>query len=188
MPRPTIAIDIDDVLAVSASRFLEYSNQQWHTSLVLDDYTEHLGKLWGVDRDECMRRLAQYIADDNFAHLEVAAGAQLALRQLKGSYRLVVLTSRFQSLADQTQAWLDQHFMGVFDDVHFSNIWDGSHHADVAHKLTKADRCLEIGADYLIDDQPHHCTGAAEVGVQAILFGIATPQQNNELLGGTIVS
>ncbi|HLA48993.1 MAG TPA: hypothetical protein VJY84_00415, partial [Candidatus Saccharimonadales bacterium] len=35
----------------------------------------------------------------------------------------------------------------------------------------KAEVCREIGADYLVDDQPKHCLAAADAGITALLFG-----------------
>ena len=37
--------------------------------------------------------------------------------------------------------------------------------------MTKAEICAEIGADYLVDDQPKHCLAAAKAGIKTILFG-----------------
>jgi uncharacterized HAD superfamily protein len=37
--------------------------------------------------------------------------------------------------------------------------------------MTKTKILAEIGANYLIDDQPKHCIAAAEAGITALLFG-----------------
>jgi len=38
-------------------------------------------------------------------------------------------------------------------------------------KGTKNDVIKQIGADYLIDDQPKHCIAAAKAGIKTVLFG-----------------
>jgi uncharacterized HAD superfamily protein len=58
--KPTIAIDIDDVLADNAKEFIEFSNRRWGTSLMAEDYDEHWGKLWQVDHEEVERRANEY--------------------------------------------------------------------------------------------------------------------------------
>ncbi|MBC7869007.1 hypothetical protein H7X69_02425 [Candidatus Saccharibacteria bacterium] len=40
--KPTIAIDIDNVLAYNAKGFVEFSNQRWGTTLEVDDWSDVL--------------------------------------------------------------------------------------------------------------------------------------------------
>jgi 5'(3')-deoxyribonucleotidase len=96
-------------------------------------------------------------------------GGKEVLQELKKDYRLVILTSRREMVKDETLAWLNDVFADVFSEVHFTGFWDTV--SEDRYFLTKGELAKQIGADYLIDDQPKHCFAAAEAGVASILFG-----------------
>jgi 5'(3')-deoxyribonucleotidase len=92
-------------------------------------------------------------------------GALDVIAELKKKYRLVIVSARFGTQIEDTHHWLEKHLPGVFDGIHFMEMWDED------KKTTKAKVCQEIGAGYLIDDNVEHCGLAAEEGIQALLFG-----------------
>lgn len=169
--RPTIAIDIDDVLADNAKGFVEFSNQRWGTSLEVGDYNEHWAKIWQVDNAETDRRANAF----NEAHVVLTynhdPSAIKALNKLKDNFNLIIVTARRLQTKGDTLVWVKEHYPGIFEDdqIHFAGIWDDIDDGSVSR--TKADLMKDLGVDYLIDDQLKHCIGAASFGVQAILFG-----------------
>ena len=172
-----IAIDVDDVLAASAEAWVKYSNQRWGTNLTVDDYHEDWAKMWSVDRlTESQRAQEIYAArvTRDFPHYP---DARVVLEKLSRNYKLVIVTSRVQIalMKQDTLDWLEKYFKGLFEEVHYSGIYDAIAErplkAEGMHKATKAQLCREIGADYLIDDQPKHCLAVAEAGIETILFG-----------------
>lgn len=164
-----IAVDIDDVLASEAEFVVRYSNEHWGTNLTLDDYSEDWGKLWSVDYEERERRAAELNQPGMQVAYPLIAGGFEALQQLKEDYRLIILTSRPKPMWDEIQEWFDGVFPGIFSDIHFTGFWETGKPG--GHLMTKGELAKEIGADYIIDDQPKHCFSAAEVGIEAILFG-----------------
>ena len=71
-----------------------------------------------------------------------------------------------------TLDWLHEHYNGIFDEVYFSGLWDSKRDPSYMDAQHKGARCVEIGADFLIDDQPKHCEGAIGAGLNAaLLFG-----------------
>ena len=179
MKKPTIAVDIDDVLANEAEFIIEFSNTHFGHSLASDDYDEHWGGMWDVDLEETERRALMIHEPGNSSQYRLHDGAQEVLSHLKEHYRLVILTSRRDSLQQETLDWLEQHFPGLFDEVKFTGFWD-TLRAD-RHTLTKGEQLRTMGANYLIDDQLRHCTSAAEVGMEAILFGDRAAYRDIEL-------
>lgn len=169
--KKVIAVDLDDVLASSAQNFVEYSNKRWGTRLTVEDYDEHWGEMWGIDHRQTKQRADHIYRSKIQADIKHFDDAQLVLKKLTDKYKLVITTSRHRLVQKITEEWLDTYFKGVFDNVHFAGIWDQGHDADVAINLTKAELCRKVGATYLIDDHPKHCFAAAEVGVDALLFG-----------------
>jgi uncharacterized HAD superfamily protein len=170
MPKPTIAIDLDDVLAASAQGLVAFSNERWGTNLTVDDYSEDWGKMWQIDRAAERERAKAVHSSRMFPDLLPHEDALAVLKRLKPSYDLVIATSRVIHVHSETLAWLERHYAGIFSGVHTSGIYDDGA-SDEAHRITKAELVREIGADYLIDDQLKHCLAVAEAGIETVLFG-----------------
>jgi 5'(3')-deoxyribonucleotidase len=173
--RQIIAVDLDDVLSATAEGFALYSNERWGGDHKADSYLEEWAVFWGVSLEEALKRSTEYHASNavtRYRHIEQALPV---LGHLTSRYDMVVVTSRRSALKKHTDAWLEKYFPGLFQEVRYAGIWDASHKTDqeVRARLnqTKAEICREIGADYLIDDHPKHCIGAAEAGLKAVLFG-----------------
>lgn len=167
--RRTIAVDVDEVLSASAEGFVKFSNERWGTNLTIDDYHEHWAKMWSVSEQEADNRMLVLNKEGIIKSYNPVTSAEAVLKKLAKKFRLVVATSRSTYLSEETVIWIDKHYGGVFENIHHSGIYDAD--GEDRHLATKAQLCLDIGADYLIDDQIKHCVGAAEVGVKAILFG-----------------
>jgi uncharacterized HAD superfamily protein len=164
-----IAIDIDDVLSMHAEAFVEYSNRYYHTNLNVSDYIEHWSKLWSVGHDELENRVGLYHAREIMAHYHPKKDAHNVLKVLQKKYTLIVITSRKSATKDMTATWIEKYFPGIFKEIYYAGIWDKV--SDKSINETKAKLCLDLHADYLIDDQLKHCIAAKKVGVQGILFG-----------------
>lgn len=167
----TIAVDIDDVLAANAEDFAKFSNKRWGTNLKPDDYTEHWAELWKVDFDEVEKRREVIIKEKVFTTHRIFNEAKPVLEKLAVNYKLVIVSSRGRRVQKDTTDWINNEFKDVFSEIHFAKIWDKKIHVLESLKLTKAEICQEIGADYLIDDQPKHCIAAAKAGITSLLFG-----------------
>jgi uncharacterized HAD superfamily protein len=180
--KQTIAVDVDDVLAAEAEFVIAYSNKHWDHELTLEDYQENWGEMWNVDIDEVERRAAKLHMPGLVTSYRLMEGASDALRILKENYKLVILTSRRDVVRDETLAWLNDVFADVFSEVHFTGFWDTI--SEESHLLTKGELAKQIGADFLIDDQPKHCFAAAEAGVESLLFGDYAQSRNLTLPKG----
>lgn len=169
MKKPIIALDIDDVLSHTAQTIINYGNEKWGHDHTLDDFNERMSEMWRVDADEAHRRWNEFMYSGNFETLAPIIEARQALEKLQARYTLIAVTSRRESLLDITQLWIDRNYPNLITEVHSAGIY-GRDLPD-AHLLTKADKLLSLGADFLIDDQPKHCIGASAAGIQSILFG-----------------
>jgi len=170
--KPIIAIDIDDVLAKSAQNFVEYSNNHWGTLLTVDDYDENWTKLWQVDNEEAGRRSQEYLGSGILGTYEHNEDAIEVFEKLKEDFKLIVVTSRSTWLKDETTVWIKNKYPYIFtdEDIYFAGIWDKGV-CDEAIISDKGDFIMNLGADYIIDDQLKHCIGAARCGIKALLFG-----------------
>lgn len=164
-----IAVVIDDVLALSVEQVIEYSNRNWKTSLTIAEFHENLTEMWGLSMADAEARWQQYLASGAMSRIKPHPGALGVLQKLKERFILVPLTSRRDHLKAMTQDWVTQYMQDVLEPVRTVGIaWGIDPHA---WKVTKASAVVEIGADYLIDDQTKHCLAVAETGKTAILFG-----------------
>jgi 5'(3')-deoxyribonucleotidase len=175
MSRETIAIDVDDVLAAHIEAFVAHSNVMYGTNLTPEQYSEVWSEIWGVDHNTVEQRALEFHHPEIVGNFGVIKDAQEALEQLKVKRDLVIVTGRSKHIIDTTKDWLGKNFPGLFSDVHFVPIWEPD------NKITKADICVDIGADYLVDDLIRHCNLAAQVGIKAVLFASHAWNQDEEL-------
>jgi 5'(3')-deoxyribonucleotidase len=173
--KPVIAVDVDDVLAANAKGFVEFSNRRWGTSLKPEDYHEHWAEMWGIEHQEMLKRREKIVEAKLFTSYDFLEDAKTVLTELSKSYKLVILTSRTVDISEDTVGWINNYFGDLFSDIHFAGIWEKLNRNEAAVedviKVTKAEIGKQIGADYLIDDQPKHCIAAAEAGIKSLLFG-----------------
>jgi len=171
--RPTIAVDIDDVLAPLNEAMMHFVNKEFGTKHTWADYTvvgpyAHYwnAQVWGVPHEEAEERYKQFVSSGAHFTTPVMPGAITALKHLKKRFDLVVVTARNHSYMDATHAWLNKHFPDVFQSIHFTPL-----RGDGDQKVEKASVVAELGASYLIDDHIGHCLPAARAGVTCLLFG-----------------
>lgn len=170
MSKPTIAIDVDEVLADYAAEFVIISNKLWGTDFKVEDYHEDWLSLWGVDMDEAVARGQIMLEDRMHERLRHNDEAVDVLNRLAEDYRLIILTARNLKAKDLTLEWLGRHYpMISADNVNFAGIWDNPE-PDAA-KRTKGAIAKQLGVDYIIDDQLKHCLAANDHGIQSLLFG-----------------
>ena len=179
--KPVIAVDIDDVLAEHIEAFLEFTNKNYDTNFIAEDYLEQWSVLWGISHDEVVERAIRFHIPETIGGFAVIEDAQYALNKLKVTHDLVVVTARPQSTIDSTLKWVELNFPNIFSDIHFVPIWDPG------PKATKAEICQRIGADYLIDDLVRHCNLAAETGIKAVLFNRINWKQPEKIHPDVIV-
>ncbi len=165
----TIVIDIDDVLADHARAFADYSNEKFGMNITPEDYQEEWMHVWKTDLDETIKRAKEYHESDHLTLCATIEGAQDTLKELQKNFKLVALTSRRNSIKTLTDEWLNKHYSDIFDDVVFAGFFDTITQESV-HK-TKGELAKNIGAHYIIDDQPKHILSAVELGMKGILFG-----------------
>lgn len=180
MHTPIIAIDIDDVLADYAAGFVEFSNARWGLNLTIADYDEHWGNVWGVDVDEVRRRADIIHVESMVKNLKHKPEAFPVLQRLSRDFTLSVVTSRrIQNKAD-TLEWLQKHYPMISPElITFAGFFDSIDEDSI--KKTKGGLIASLGASYMIDDLPKHCLSAVDHGVEALLFGDYTWNQNDGL-------
>ena len=174
--KPIIAVDIDDVISDYVSSVVQFVRREYNENFTHDDVLENWSEMLGIPQDEWVRQYESFVFEDKYyENPPIIEGAVEALQRLSTSFDLVALTSRSSFLRDATIKFIDDNLPNLFKEVVLAGIWepnkDGVVNANALARHTKADVCREIGANYLIDDQPKHCNGAAQIGIKGLLFG-----------------
>ncbi|HSH18138.1 MAG TPA: hypothetical protein VK978_02035 [Candidatus Saccharimonadales bacterium] len=173
MTKQIIAFDIDDVLADSTEYWrvqinrragLQLEPEHWRVS---GEYSGYYTRIWeehGISHVFSVDEIDAQMETDQ-SGLRAMPEALEVLSKLSKHYTLAVVTARNSSQEQETRRWLSTVYPTIFDTVIFAN---GSRGLAVKNK---GDICREIGASWLIDDNPGHCKDALDKGVQAVLYG-----------------
>jgi hypothetical protein len=183
MTEETAAVDIDDVVVKHVEGFIAWSNENYGTTLRVEDYSEAWHELWSISKDEEEERKKLFFVDEVIGAFEVIEGASEGLVALASVKRVVGVTSRRESLRQVTETVLQELAPGAFSEVVFAT----SIEHGVKRTRSKADICKEIGARSLVDDHHKHCLAVNEVGIRAVLFGEYPWNQTEEALPPGIV-
>lgn len=131
--RKKIAVDMDEVIAEVAPKFLDMYEEQYGVRLQKEDY-------WGkkIYKVNGAVQLREALHDKGFfADLPVMPGSQEGLRELMEYYDVFITTAamEFRSSFEDKFDWLHEHFPFI----HWKNI------------VFCGDKSI-INADYMIDD------------------------------------
>jgi FMN phosphatase YigB (HAD superfamily) len=179
--KPIIAIDIDDVLAKGTESLRLLVNQRLGVNLTEEDYRipkdmywgyyEHIWEQHGIADKVDFAGLNKEMEIDQ-SHVPAFEESRGILTRLSKKYEFVIVTARDPAWARATVVWVNTNYPDVFSAVYFAGHKGGK---------SKGEICVEIGADWLIDDSIPHAHTALEQGVRVILFGDYGWQMKQEI-------
>lgn len=160
-----VAVDVDQVLAMSFDRVVDLMNAEFETSISpVQVNTWDIAQFWTGFCNADRATVAEAF-DDFFHDEEVLRTAAVCLPMVGVMRRLAgwssdpngptVITSRPAHLNELTKQWLNQY---------------GLPFNKVVHTHEKAEYCREHKIRYLIDDAPHHALSCHRVGVGVFLI------------------
>jgi 5'(3')-deoxyribonucleotidase len=184
-----IAIDCDDVLTDTLPKVVHDYNERYGTNVELQhmyrEFDEVLAPFGVQNVQEAIQRLHSiYRQKGYYEALQPVAGAVEAIKKLANKHELHVVTGRQSFLEAATKHTLDTYFPGAFTSVEHTNYYKDD---TETHAVTrsKAEVCLEIGTDILIDDHVVHCEDVLNAGVkEVILFGDYPWNKRDKLVPG----
>lgn len=167
MPKPIIAVDLDDVLTAHHEGLISWYNQTYGTELSLADVHSTNPEVWGTATDaEAIKRVHAYFESDSFKDEKPLPGAVKVLEYLNRNYRLIVITGRDYIIELVTREWLTEHYPSLFDDVHFT-----AQYSLAGRSRSKTDIVESEQVSYFIDDNLFAVVDVAKAGTPSILFG-----------------
>ncbi|KAF3439755.1 hypothetical protein FNV43_RR18033 [Rhamnella rubrinervis] len=162
-----VAVDVDEVLGnfLSAlNRFIADRYSSFHS--VSEYHVYEFFKIWNCSRDEAAMRVHEFFKTSYFkTGIHPIPGSQQALDKLSRFCSLSVVTSRQNAIKDHTIEWIEKHYPGMFEEIHF-----GNHFALNGESKPKSEICRSLGAKVLIDDNPRYALECAEAGMRVLLF------------------
>lgn len=168
MTRPTLGVDLDDVLFDFIGHFFKWHNQRYGTALRFEDMTRRkLWQVWGGTPEEAQERIPTFFREIDMLRIEPIAGSIEALAALRQRYRLTVISARDPGTLANTERWLARHFPNTFDQIELGL----SNPLDQTRPMSKAEFCQRNGIELLIDDQLVNAESCAEAGIRVLLYG-----------------
>lgn len=162
-----VAVDIDEVLGNFVSALNRFIADRYSSNHSVSEYHVYeFFKIWGCSRNEADLRVHEFFKTPYFKKgIHPLPGAQRALYKLARLCKLSVVTSRQNAIKDHTIEWIEKHYPGLFDEIHF-----GNHFALNGESRPKSEICRSLGAKVLIDDNPRYAAECADVGINVLLF------------------
>ncbi|KAJ0981014.1 hypothetical protein J5N97_009269 [Dioscorea zingiberensis] len=162
-----VAVDVDEVLGSFLSALNKFIADRYSSNHSLSEYYVYeFFKIWNCSRAEADIRVHEFFKTPYFQKgIHPIPGARLTLQKLSKFCDLSVVTSRQNAIKDQTLEWIEKHYPGLFQEVHF-----GNHFALHGQSRSKSEICRSLGAQVLIDDNPRYALECAEVGLKVLLF------------------
>lgn len=162
-----VAVDVDEVLGNFVSALNEFIADRYSSKHCVSEYHVYeFFKIWNCSRDEADVRVHEFFKTSYFKKgIHPLPGAQSALHKLSEYCNLSIVTSRQNVIKDHTIEWLEEHYPGLFQEIHF-----GNHFALDGTSRPKSDICRSLGAHVLIDDNPRYAIECADAGMRVLLF------------------
>lgn len=162
-----VAVDVDEVLGsflAALNKFIADRYSLNHT--VSEYYVYEFFRIWNCSRAEAEIRVHEFFKTPYFTKgIHPIPGAWNALQKLSSFCNLSVVTSRQNAIKDHTLEWIEKHYPGLFQEIHF-----GNHFALDGQSRPKSEICRSLGAQVLIDDNPRYALECAGDGMRVLLF------------------
>jgi len=168
-----IAIDLDDVLALSLIDFIDFYNEKFEKKITLEDFTGFsLNESIGMPIEKERKLLEEYDASHHYDKIKPMEGAKEAIKELSENHELVIVTSRPQKREEQTRKWLENYIEGIKEVFFIRQEYGGE-------SKTKGEVCKEIGAELLIEDNLDYAESCVDEGIRVLLFDYPYNQEEN---------
>ena len=167
-------------LCLRASLILDYYNKTYGTNIALKDFYSKDLDIWGVaDVATAVARVEAYARTEEYQHTKPFEDSIESIRELGKYHELHLVTGRADFLTAATTNMLTEHFPDLFASLEFTNFFREK-------ARSKADVCMQLNADYLVEDHLHHAKVVAECGTNVLLFGDYPWNQSDEPLPSNI--
>lgn len=176
-----IGIDIDDTKVDFVGNYLLFYNQKYKTNLKKEDMKFYnINPLFKDERTsgEPVILVNEFYESKFFKEMVPLSNSIKVINELKNAgYDLVSITSRPDFLRDITEKFLNTYFSGLYSDLFFSY----NHYTKRKNEgRTKAEICVNEKVTDMVDDSLEYCKQCTIKGVNPLLFGNYSWNQDGE--------
>ncbi|MHB1006802.1 MAG: 5' nucleotidase, NT5C type [Chloroflexota bacterium] len=150
-------IDVDSVLADTATAILGHLNGEFALNLCLDDVTEYYVDKWLEDRPALAEARTRLLYDNAFyGRLPALTGAVASVKALAERWPCYFITARPEEFQPVTVEWAVQ--LGFPADIPVNCTW------------YKTQLATELGLTHFVEDSPNQAARLADAGLTVFLL------------------
>ena len=158
-----VAIDIDEVLVNFLFPMAKH-NHKMHKLWSKPKYNYVYREIFDIDEVTSQKMVQEFYRSKAFMDLTPIPGSQKAMYKLRRkAKKMYIVTGRQDSVREETEAWIQTYFPGVFDDVILTNSY-------TPHEVKKSDICRALNIGLIIDDNKGICDQCTGAGTDALNF------------------
>ena len=131
-----------------------------------DFHTYRFNETWGGTMKQAIQKVHDFHIEGGLGKCCQIDHSFDVLNELRSEHRLVAVTSRAEEFKMTTLRYIDDCYPGIFSSIRLCN-----HHSKSGEEQDKADKCLELGAEVIIDDSVKYVIEASQKNLKAVLFG-----------------
>ncbi|CAD7963244.1 unnamed protein product [Amoebophrya sp. A120] len=125
--RLVVAVDLDEVLGQFLNALVQYYNQEKQKTFAVSDFFSYrFCDVWGGTNEEATEVVHAFFETEFFKQRILPIDdAKQVLEKWKGKdiIDFYVVTSRQTVILEETKAWLEQHYSGIFKGILSGNHW-----------------------------------------------------------------
>lgn len=159
-----IGIDIDEVIKDTLNSVLNFYYERTGKRYSREDFKVYnWWEIWNMTKEEALQIWYEFVRSELYNKIPMIEGSKEAIELLDKKHDIMFITSRSDSLENETREWFEIHFPGKKFRISFTSYVEGG--------LTgKSDVCENNGIGILIEDQAIHSKECADKGIKVILF------------------
>ena len=163
--KPTIGVDIDEVLLDLVTPLTEFHNERYGTTFSRKDFkTYNLGDTWLCSKEEAYGKIYEFFHSPYFEQIKPFRKSQKVVDFLSKNNELIIITSRPDYIQNKTEKWIERNYPNNFSRMHFTHEWSKN------GNTRKKDICLSEGVNVLIEDNLDKALGCASTSIDVLLF------------------
>ena len=165
LERKRIGIDFDDLIFDLMTQLCLWHNTRYGTANVREDFTTYdIWLIWGVTRDESLRRAREFYPSREHAAMLPLQGAKEVIPMLLEQVDVEVVSSRPELARGETLGLLEEHFPQLVDHLHLTNQYG------FGASQRKSEICRTLGLQAFAEDAAHHHQDVQQVIEQTYLY------------------
>jgi 5'(3')-deoxyribonucleotidase len=142
-----IGIDIDEVLAPFLPTMTKWRSPQ----RVLPPKYKYLYRdIYKISQTESAKLVREFYESEDFSNMQPIKYSVDAMKNLKKTNKLFIVTGRQEVVRDKTQTWIQENFPGIFEDIIMTNSF-------TSNEIPKATLCKLLNIGLMVDDSMDVC-------------------------------